>query len=415
VSAQPRPAATSRVKQLFETARPKPRQDFRDLHFTRQDGSRRTAGPIVWIAVIVVTCVLLYLLQKVLLLVVPFLLALVLFYALFPIMARMVLWGMKRETAALTVILAFCVVVGALTATYLPRAIGALTDNQDTIRHYLDGGITLLQHTVGGLERRSNLIAQAHLSQALNDQLDHANGSFADRIQSVFVGLIAWGPSLALVPFLAFFLLRDSRHFKLFLSRAVPNAFFETTLFLLHGIDKAARAYFQGLIQLTILDTLTLAAGLFFIGIPGPLLLGFAAAVLAWIPYVGSLLGGILVALVAAADFSDDPSMTFYTIMLFVVVRLLDDFLYMPMTIGKSLHIHPLISVLMIFVGGELAGIPGLMLVLPLLGILLVVGETIGVMLTNPRLMARYRQGRTLRRFQASQGLAMPVVERRTR
>jgi predicted PurR-regulated permease PerM len=412
VSAAPQVAGTARVKRLFEAARPKPRSDFRDLHFTRQDGSRRTAGPMVWVSVILVTCLLLYLLQKVLLLVVPFLLALVLFYALFPIMARMILWGMRRETAALVVIGLFCVVATALLVTVMPRAISALTDNQEMIRHYLDGGINLLQHTVGGLEKRSNLIAQAHLSQALNDQLEHANGSFAERIQSVFIGLIAWGPSLALVPFLAFFLLKDSRHFKLFLSRAVPNAFFETTLFLLHGIDKAARAYFQGLLQLTFLDTLTLAAGLWIIGIPAPLALGFIAAVLAWIPYVGSLLGGILVALVAAADFADDPSMTFWTVSLFVVVRLLDDFIYMPMTIGKSLHIHPLITVLMIFVGGGIAGIPGLMLVLPLLGIILVIGETVGVMLTNPRLMARYKQGRALRRFQASEGLQMPIDRR---
>jgi predicted PurR-regulated permease PerM len=394
VSAAPQVAGTARVKRLFEAARPKPRSDFRDLHFTRQDGSRRTAGPMVWVSVILVTCLLLYLLQKVLLLVVPFLLALVLFYALFPIMARMILWGMRRETAALVVIGLFCVVATALLVTVMPRAISALTDNQEMIRHYLDGGINLLQHTVGGLEKRSNLIAQAHLSQ------------------SVFIGLIAWGPSLALVPFLAFFLLKDSRHFKLFLSRAVPNAFFETTLFLLHGIDKAARAYFQGLLQLTFLDTLTLAAGLWIIGIPAPLALGFIAAVLAWIPYVGSLLGGILVALVAAADFADDPSMTFWTVSLFVVVRLLDDFIYMPMTIGKSLHIHPLITVLMIFVGGGIAGIPGLMLVLPLLGIILVIGETVGVMLTNPRLMARYKQGRALRRFQASEGLQMPIDRR---
>jgi predicted PurR-regulated permease PerM len=231
VSAAPQVAGTARVKRLFEAARPKPRSDFRDLHFTRQDGSRRTAGPMVWVSVILVTCLLLYLLQKVLLLVVPFLLALVLFYALFPIMARMILWGMRRETAALVVIGLFCVVATALLVTVMPRAISALTDNQEMIRHYLDGGINLLQHTVGGLEKRSNLIAQAHLSQALNDQLEHANGSFAERIQSVFIGLIAWGPSLALVPFLAFFLLKDSRHFKLFLSRAVPNAFFETTLF----------------------------------------------------------------------------------------------------------------------------------------------------------------------------------------
>jgi predicted PurR-regulated permease PerM len=87
---------------------------------------------------------------------------------------------------------------------------------------------------------------------------------------------------------------------------------------------------------------------------------------------------------------------------LFLAVRLLDDFLYMPLTIGRSLHMHPLLTVLMIFVGGAIAGVPGLMLVLPLLGVVMVVGRTLGKILTDPRLIARYRHGRRLQGEQAS-------------
>jgi len=55
-------------------------------------------------------------------------------------------------------------------------------------------------------------------------------------------------------------------------------------------------------------------------------------------------------------------------------VRLLDDFVFLPATVGKSLKLHPLVSVLMLFVGGAVAGVPGLALVLPLLGVAMVVG-----------------------------------------
>ncbi|WP_294262079.1 hypothetical protein [Propionivibrio sp.] len=58
----------------------------------------------------------------------------------------------------------------------------------------------------------------------------------------------------------------------------------------------------------------------------------------------------------------------------------------MPMTIGRSLNLHPLLTVVMIFVGGAVAGVAGLMLVLPLLGIVMVLGETIGEIVTDPRL-----------------------------
>jgi hypothetical protein len=81
--------------------------------------------------------------------------------------------------------------------------------------------------------------------------------------------------------------------------------------------------------------------------------------VLAWVPYVGSILGGLLVVLVVATDFPDSPSMAYWAIGLFGLVRLLDDFVYMPLTIGKSLELHPLVTVLMIFVGGAVAGVAG--------------------------------------------------------
>jgi predicted PurR-regulated permease PerM len=144
---------------------------------------------------------------------------------------------------------------------------------------------------------------------------------------------------------------------------------------------------------------------LWLLGIPGPLALGLICAVLAWIPYVGSILGGLLVVLVAATDFPGDPAMAYWAIGLFGVVRLLDDFLYMPMTIGKSLELHPLVTVLMIFVGGAVAGISGLMLVLPVLGVVMVIGETFGVIVTDQRLMARHRHALALSREHASRDL----------
>ena len=79
------------------------------------------------------------------------------------------------------------------------------------------------------------------------------------------------------------------------------------------------------------------------------------------------------------------------------LVRLLDDFFFMPMTVGRSLHLHPLLTVIMIFVGGAVAGISGLMLVLPLLGVVMVLGETVGQVVNDPRLQARHSHARRLR------------------
>lgn len=363
------------------------------------------SGPVVWVAIIAATCLLLLVFQKVLWLVVPFLLALILYYFLYPAVRALIYRGMSRAAAASVVTLAFLTLLTVAVVSLMPRVASQVTHWQDTVDRYVQGGTLLLDGSLRSLEMHWPTLGRARLADTVAARLAQGAGSIADHLEPVALGIMAWTPSLLLAPFLAFFFLRDGRRFKRFLSAAVPNAFFEKTLYLLHEIDRTARAYFQGLISLTILDTLTLAAGLWLLGIPGPLTLGLICAVLAWVPYVGSILGGLLVVLVAATDFPDAPGMAYWAIALFVGVRLLDDFVYMPLTIGKSLELHPLVTVLMIFVGGAVAGVPGLMLVLPVLGVVMVIGETIGVIVTDPRLMARHRHALGLRREQASSDL----------
>lgn len=367
---------------------------------------QRGSGPVVWIAIIAATCLLLFLFQKILWLVVPFLLAMIIYYFLRPAMQRLVLGGTGHDTAAALVGGGFIVLLLICVALVVPWIIAHAVSWQESLARYLDGGNLLLQKTLDALEQRFSFLQRASLSRNVGNEMAVFTETFAQRhIADLAVTLAAWLPSLLLAPFLAFFFLRDGRRFKKFLGRAVPNAFFEKTLYLLHEVDKTARAYFHGLISLTVLDAITLALGLWSIGISAPLLLGILSAVLAWVPYVGSVLGCLLVVLVAATDFPADPAMAYGAIGIFVLVRLLDDFIFMPLTLGRSLRMHPLLTVLMIFIGGAVAGVAGLMLVLPLLGVVMVVGETIGRVVTDPRLQARHAHARRLQTAQASTDL----------
>ena len=271
---------------------------------------------------------------------------------------------------------------------------------------YLQGGLSLLDQTLRAMEMQSRFMRDARVADAVSSHIAAAGAGFAqDRLPALVMSVAAWLPSVMLAPFLAYFFLRDGRRFQRFLARAVPNAFFERTLYLLYEVDRTTRAYFQGLLRLTFLDTLTLALGLWLLGLPAPVTLGLVCAVLSWLPFIGSILGGLLVVLVAATDFPQSPQMAYAAVALFLLVRMLDDFVYLPLTVGRSLHMHPLITVLMIFIGGAIAGIAGLMLVMPLLGVVRVVGETLGAVIADARLMARFRHGRALGRLMASADL----------
>jgi len=280
-----------------------------------------------------------------------------------------------------------------------------IVDIQASFEFYLSGGLQLLDRSLHALESGWPMFAKAHLAETVTMKLQASENSIVEYVEPLLMGIAAWTPSLLLAPFLAFFFLKDGQRFKRFLAHAVPNAFFERTLYLLHEVDQILHAYFTGLMKLAVLDTVTLAVGLWIVGFPNALVLGFICAVLALVPYVGTILGGLVVVLVAATDFPNAPGMAYWAIVLFIIARLLDDFVYMPLTIGKSLHMHPLVVVLMIFVGGAVAGVSGLMLALPLLGVVMVVGETVSKVVTDPRLVARYRHTKELRRKVASADL----------
>ncbi len=157
--------------------------------------------------------------------------------------------------------------------------------------------------------------------------------------------------------------MNEGNAFKKYLIRSVPNAFFEKTLLLADRVDNSLQDFFTGLMKLVVLETGFLGVGLWCLGMRAPFLFGFLAALLALVPYVGSAIGCIIILDVAATDFPTRPEIVYLSLGLCLLVRALDDFVFVPLTIGRSLHIHPAVSVLLLFVGGIIAGPLGLIVV----------------------------------------------------
>jgi len=357
-----------------------------------------SSGPFVWVATIASTTLLLVLLKQALWFVVPFLLAIILYYALFPAVRRVTLAGVERETAAAIVAGVFFLVTVALMVPTLPWLAAQAVSGEEEASRYLAGGQALLDRTLTMLESQFAFLKRVEFHAEMAKKLASFGGNYAqEHLTDALLAAAVSLPFLLLAPFLAFFFLRDGRRFLKFFCDAVPNAYYERTLYMVDRVDATARAYFQGLLKLTAIDTACLGLGLLVIGVPNAFALGLMAAVLAWVPFVGSVIGCAIVVLVAATDFPADPWVVYAAVALFLMVRLLDDFVFMPLTVGRSLHMHPLPTVVMIFVGGAVAGVPGLILVLPLAGVVMVIAGTIGGIVNDPRLRARNVFAKTLR------------------
>jgi len=349
------------------------------------------SGPVVWVATFVCTTLLLLALKQALWLVVPFLMAIILYYVLFPAVRFVTLKGVDRETAAAIVAGATLVIGIAALVPTLPWLAAQAVSGQEAVFRYLAGGRLLVERSLAMLESQLAFLRELDFHAEMSQRMSDFGGTYLkEHLAGALLAVAAWLPAMLLAPFLAFFFLRDGRRFLKYLAEAVPNAYFERTLYMIDRVDATARAYFQGLMKLTVIDTLCLAIGLAAIGMPSAFGLGLMSAVLAWVPFIGSVIACVIVVLVAATDFPTSPWVVYAAITLFLVVRLLDDFVFMPLTVGRSLHMHPLPTVLFIFLGGAVAGVPGLILVLPLAGVVMVVAGTIGGIVNDPRLGARH-------------------------
>jgi predicted PurR-regulated permease PerM len=147
------------------------------------------------------------------------------------------------------------------------------------------------------------------------------------------------------------------------------------------------------------------SAGVF--GFWDAMFLGLICAVFAWVPYVGSALGGLVAVATCAVKAPNEGGLLVSVVLLFLGVRLLDEFVYTPMTVGRALRMHPLITVMMIFSGGMLGGVYGLLLAMPLIGIFMVLGQMYGEIWFDPRLRARQQARNLLEKRLASKDLEL--------
>lgn len=114
--------------------------------------------------------------------------------------------------------------------------------------------------------------------------------------------------------------------------------------------------------------------GLALIGIPYPILFGFTASLLTFIPYIGILVSSLLPITIAWITFN-----SFWypigVIIVFGVVQILEAYIIFPYAVGSRLKINTLAILVVILVGGILWGTVGMLLFIPFLSIIKLIAD----------------------------------------
>jgi predicted PurR-regulated permease PerM len=174
--------------------------------------------------------------------------------------------------------------------------------------------------------------------------------------------------NLILVPFIAYFMVRDGRRLKRRVVGLVPNRYFEMSLIMLHRIDEQIGGYLRGrliecmLVGLTQMLMMGMASA--FIQQPQILLISVVCGVTNLIPYAGPVLGAAFgVGLYFATDV---PLASIWMLLgIIAVAHLLDNVLIAPAVLSHNVDLHPLTVALVLVIGGEVLGILGLLIAVP--------------------------------------------------
>ena len=346
--------------------------------------ARRVAGRsgLNWLAPALGVLALGYLFRGLL---VPLLLAAGLAYLLNPLIAWAEGFAVRRSVAvaALYLALAVLLVGGAvLLGPRLRSEAAGLADRLPTLADEVDAALVLAGRDLGqALPAARRFLPSPEARRGWIDQLIEGRGGQLSDVVEQAGHLLLFA---VLVPFFAFFLLRDTRRLVGLLLDRVPPAHIETTVAVWCEIDRIIGRYVRGVALDGLAIAILASLGLWALGAPYPLLLGGFAGLANTVPIVGPLLGASAAGLVVLTDGQGVGALG-AVLLFFVVLKLADDTLVQPLTIGRSVHLHPVLLLASVVAGGQALGILGMVIAVPTATVL---QETIRLWLEHRRVLA---------------------------
>jgi putative permease len=183
--------------------------------------------------------------------------------------------------------------------------------------------------------------------------------------------------SVAIIPFVTFFLVKDIRRFKRAIIAKIPNKYFELSLNIIQKVGNQVSKYIQGQAMDALIVGILSVIGLFIINlvfhnpVPYFVFIGMLAGVANLIPYLGPVVGAVPALFIVIIGNPPNVGMILiWIIITFVLVQVIDNSLVSPMVVSKSVNMHPLTVVVVVIIGGNIAGAVGMLFAVPVTGII---------------------------------------------
>lgn len=295
--------------------------------------------------------------------IVPVSISAFLYYSLRPVIHLLDKRGVKRVASVLLIYFVFALIIALFFVLVWPP-----------LRTQIQQFINNVPALINGLTDQLDQIQNNKYLSVINSGNSEITGKLTDYVNQVletisgylsqfFSFLSGFVIVVGTVPILLYYMLKDDGKLSAILLRLIPTKYRKDGRNVVQEIDDALSGFIAGRIISSLLLGLLSFIGYVIIGLPYPLLLALICAIFNFIPYFGPLLGAIPCVIVA---FTESPSMVLWVIVIVFLAQQIEGNLIAPYVYGKTINIHPLTTVVLILIAGEIGGILGMLLAIPL-------------------------------------------------
>lgn len=310
--------------------------------------------------------------------VLPVVLALILYYLLRPVLRLLERFKIPRIWGILIIFLGGIGLLTLLSVLVFPFLRDQL---QNLIEEFPDYFMRLLNNIDQFL--RTSWVGDYYSESNFNIESLIATlpANIADTLQATVTGIIArvtgWIStitgvilSIVIVPFILFYLLKDGDKLPGYFLKLLPPRFRDDTRAVLKDADKQLGAYIQGQLIVAFCIGVMVYIGFLIIGMDYALLLGALAMVTSVVPYIGPAIAITPAAIIALVT---SPFMLVKLAIVWTVVQLVEGNLISPQVMGKTMYIHPVTIIFVLLTAGSLFGVVGVILGIPMYALLRVI------------------------------------------
>jgi len=298
--------------------------------------------------------------------IIPIVFAALLAMLMAPVCRRFDSWGWHRALSSLGCILILVVVIAGI-AFVVSTQISTFSENMSQIK---SKGKEMLAQAQSRIEQEIGMSPEQQ-DKVVKEQAEKSNQQGPGMATKILGGIISTITGLILSLVITFLMLYNKEQFETFFVRLYDDENTDKVKTVVGQITQVSQKYLTGRAISVLIIATMYSIGLLIVGIKNALLLAGIAALLTVIPYVGTVLGGLFP--VAMALLTEDVQTALWAAVVMVVIQTIDNYFIEPNVVGGEVNLNALWSILSILAGGMIWGVAGMIVFLPLFGIIKII------------------------------------------